>query len=506
MLHTSAPMQRQSKIWAGLFAVLVTAGSSTVFAQSDAERRLVDELREILRAPELVDAVAGVHVRSMKSDRDIYGHNAERLFNPASNQKILTTAAALWYLGANYRFRTEVRRDKKFEKGVVHGNLYVKGRGDPTLTTEQVFGLVNEVALAGVTEVKGHVIIDDTFFDNVREGPGWEQEIGDHAYAAPVGALSVNFNTFEVRVRPGESVGQPLSVEVWPPVATVEVVSNGVTRGRRTRPRIWVGTSKLAGNRVRVTVRGALAVDDYGKTYRRRVHDPARYAGEMIKHMLEMRGVRVKGRVKSGYASRRSTVALANVWSRPLAEIVSTLNKYSNNFMAEQILKTLSAELYEKPGSWELGQKAIREFLTEAGVDGQKVVLANGSGLNDANRITPAQLTKVLKTMYTRFEVRPEFVSSLAVAGSSGTITRRFEDSPAESRLRAKTGSLTGVSALSGYVVTQNDEVLAFSVMMNDYQGRARTMWRIQDRIGVALARFSRPEAVAAKNTNTPER
>ena len=150
------------------------------------------------------------------------------------------------------------------------------------------------------------------------------------------------------------------------------------------------------------------------------------------------------------------------------------------------------------PGTWEKGNKAIGEFLTSIGIPAGTFVLGNGSGLNDVNRVTPAQITLLLKNMYDRFEVRPEFVSSLAVAGNSGTIVGRFENSPADSRLRAKTGSLTGVSALSGYVVTKNDEILAFSVMMNDYPGRARTMWRIQDRIGIALARYRGTDVVAS--------
>jgi D-alanyl-D-alanine carboxypeptidase/D-alanyl-D-alanine-endopeptidase (penicillin-binding protein 4) len=152
----------------------------------------------------------------------------------------------------------------------------------------------------------------------------------------------------------------------------------------------------------------------------------------------------------------------------------------------------------DPPGSWEKGNETIRKFLVEIGVPNGSFVLGNGSGLNDVNRVTPAQITSLLHAMHQRFEVQPEFVASLAVAGSSGTIIGRFENSPAISRLRAKTGSLNGVSALSGYVVTQNDRVLAFSVMMNDYAGRARTMWRIQDRIGIALARYRATQVVAS--------
>src|SRR5262249_35613583 len=150
-------------------------------------------------------------------------HNAAKLFNPASNMKLLTTASALWYLGPSYRFRTEARRDPKMKEGLVEGNLYIKGFGDPTLTTEELFGFVNDIALHGITKVKGDLVIDDSFFDSVPEGPGWEQEHSDHAYAAPIGAFSVDFGTFTVRILPGQGNGEPGQVVVWPPVDSVEV-------------------------------------------------------------------------------------------------------------------------------------------------------------------------------------------------------------------------------------------------------------------------------------------
>ncbi len=463
-----------------------------------AEKRLRVELKEILNAPELRNAFAGVHIRSLKDDHTIFDHNAGKLFNPASNMKLLTTAAALWHLGPSYRFKTIAKRDKVMKNGVLQGNLYIRGEGDPTLVTEELFGFVNEIALRGIRRVEGHLVLDDSFFDNVSEGPGWEQEHSDRAYAAPVGALSANFGTFTLRVFPNEARGRPAHVELWPPVPSIQVVNSAYTRGWKSRTRLWVGTTSDKDGKIRVTVRGGIGRDrTEGVIIRRRVHNPVLHAGEMILAMLKMRGVSVRRGIKFGQIPKNGVTYVATHWSRPLGELVSTLNKYSNNFIAEQILKTLGAELDEGPGSWASGNRAIRSFLLELGVKDGTFVIGNGSGLNDINRITPAQLTKLLSAMYHRFEVGPEFVASLAVAGNSGTIVGRFENSPAVSRLRAKTGSLTGVSALSGYVVTQNNDVLAFSVLMNDYPGRARRMWEIQDRIGIALARFKGTDVVA---------
>lgn len=455
------------------------------------EAQLSERLKAILRDPVLNEAVVGVHVYSLTDDRVLFSRNGTRLFNPASNMKLVTTAAALWVLGPNYKFKTTIYRDRDFKAGVLSGNLYIKGHGDPTLTNESVFGLVNEIALRGIKKIEGDLVIDDLFFDQVYEGPGWDQETSDQSYAPPVSALSTNFGTFRVRILPGHRVGEPAQVSVYPPVPSIKVAHTVQTRGRRSGRRLWLGTSWEKGGGITLTVRGRIPINDYnGASYYKRVQHPTQYAGEVIAEFLRMRGVEIEGKVRLGETPSRNRVPVATHFSKSLASIVSTLNKYSNNFMAEQILKTMGAEIISTPGSWEKGCQVVKNFLKEIGIQSNTFVMGNGSGLNDINRLTPIQVTKVLGAMYNHFEVRPEFVSSLAVAGVSGTITRRFSDGPAQARLRAKTGSLTGVSALSGYVVTKDERVLVFSVMMNDYPGRARAMWNVQDNIGNALADY----------------
>ena len=484
--------------------VVLFAVSRSTPAKASLEAEIEQELREILRSPVLRRALTGVHVRRLRDGKTLFAYNADRLFNPASNMKLLTSATALWYLGPSYRFQTTIRRAKNMRGGVVKGDIYVEARGDPTLTTETMFGLVNQVALGGITKVEGDLIVDDTFFDEVTEGPGWEQEVGDHAYNAPIGAFSVNFNTFVAKVMPGDRVGADAKISIWPPVTGLDSEVTARTRGSRSRTRIWFGTTRTPQDGVRVTVRGSIAIDDtVGRTLRRRIHMPTQFAGEMLKYLLELRGIKITGDVKRGTSEGHRTVAVARWVSRPLSNILSTLNKYSNNFMAEQILKTVAAEVEGIPGTWAKGKTVLERFMVEIGIPAGSFVLGNGSGLNDVNRLTPIQITEILQIMHQRFELAPEFIASLAVAGQSGTINSRFEDSPAISRLRAKTGSLTGVSALSGYVATQDNDVLAFSVMMNDYQGRARNMWKIQEQIGSALAELHTRENLAASTLST---
>ena len=475
------------------FFLIVLSWSSQSRAQSlgGAERGLTDRLKEILSDPVLNDAMVGVHVHSLTDNKALFTRNGTRLFNPASNVKLVTTAAALWFLGPNYKFRTTVYRDRGLKEGVVDGNLYIKGHGDPTLTNESIFGLVNEVALRGIKKIDGDLIVDDSFFDQVYEGPGWEQEASDQSYAPPVSGLSTNYGTFRVRILPGNRVGMPAQVSVYPPVPGIKIASTVQTKGRGTPRRLWLGTSWEDKGQIALTVRGRMAINDFsGASFYKRVQHPTQYAGEVLAEFLKMRGVELTGKVVLGKLPKERLVPVASHYSKSLASVVSTLNKYSNNFIAEQILKTMGAEIIGQPGTWEKGCEVVARYLNEVGIKKDSFVFGNGSGLNDINRLTPIQVTKVLAAMYNRFELRAEFVSSLAVAGVSGTITRRFSEGPAISRLRAKTGSLTGVSALSGYVVTKDNKVLVFSVMMNDYPGRARAMWNVQDSIGNALADY----------------
>ena len=497
--RTGSAVRAGVGVLAGILAVLAGPARAEDDAVADAAlRRLRGSLERILEAPQLDGALTGVHVRRLSDGKTLFERNGDKLFNPASNMKLLTTAAALWYLGPTYTFRTHVRRAPEMTEGVVKGDLFVEAKGDPTLTTEAMFGLANDVAMSGVRVVEGDLVVDDRFFDAVTEGPGWEQEVGDHTYNAPVGAFSANFNTFEARVTPGDFPGAPARLALWPDVPSLTGEITATTSGPGTLTRLWFGTTRTDDDGVQVTIRGTIAADDaYGRTLRRRIHDPFTFTGEMLLRVLALRGVEVKGKLRRGEMDVGGTVPVATRYSEPLAEIISVLNKYSNNFVAEQILKTLAAELEGPPGTWESGARVLSRFLTEVGIREGAYVLGNGSGLNDVNRVTPEQITRVLDVMHDRFELRAEYVASLAVAGSSGTIVSRFEDSVAISRLRAKTGSLTGVSALSGYVVTQDEEVLAFSVMMNDYPGRASAMWTIQDRIGIALAEMDGLEAVS---------
>jgi D-alanyl-D-alanine carboxypeptidase/D-alanyl-D-alanine-endopeptidase (penicillin-binding protein 4) len=237
------------------------------------------------------------------------------------------------------------------------------------------------------------------------------------------------------------------------------------------------------------------------QTVWRRIDDPALYLGHTLRRLLEVRGVKFAGRVRSGTVPQGARLVHV-AQSESLGEIVRRLNKSSNNFVAEQLLKTLGAHAKGAPGSWPKGIEAVEEFLADAGIPRGAYLMKNGSGLNDTNRFSARQLVTLLRAMWARFPLHAEYVASLPVAGRDGTIRWRMEGSEAQGRLRAKTGTLENVTSLSGYVETAGRRTLAFAILVNDFPGRASGAVRAVDAIGAALAASGGPpgalgEAVA---------
>ena len=207
---------------------------------------------------------------------------------------------------------------------------------------------------------------------------------------------------------------------------------------------------------------------------------------------MEQVGIRIEGNATLGQVPQKSR-RIAIYSSEPLSSIICESNKSSNNFVAEQLLKTLGAEELGVPGTTDKGLQVIQKFLEELDIPPDSYVLENGSGLSRNNRLSPEQIVKLLSYMYESFEVKAEYLASLAVAGVDGTLRKRMQDTQAERRLRAKTGAIRNVSCLSGYAASKDNEVFAFSIMMNNYKSGGYAVKKIQNQIGLLLTEFYRP-------------
>jgi D-alanyl-D-alanine carboxypeptidase/D-alanyl-D-alanine-endopeptidase (penicillin-binding protein 4) len=442
--------------------------------------KLRERLLELLRDRPLNRTRVGVEVMQASDGDVLFAHNAALPFNPASNTKMLTTAAAITYLGGDYRYHTALYGPAPDVDGVVRGDVVLRGTGDPSLTASDVAEIAHNLAERGVTRIEGDLLADPRFHDAA-------QPAGD---GVGEGALILNRNTYSVRVRPND-VGHAALVDVSPRSDFFVIENQAATvRGKRSRLRI---DQYRRDDRLVVTVKGRIADDRGEYVDARRIGDATPLAGWTLRAALADFGVELTGTVKLGSSS--ATSLLAEHRSAPLADVCKISNKPSNNFVAEAIYRTLGGELYGLPGTLAKGTRAIVEYLTAEGIPVGGYRIINGSGLTHENRITPSNLASLLRKIYFDLSVAPDFLTSLAIGGVDGTIRNRFMGTEAVGLVRAKTGTLSGVSALSGYV-GDKDDVLVFTIFVQGFRHkRVNEVRHAQVRMVEAMLRYLRADA-----------
>ena len=418
-------------------------------------------------------ARVGVTAFRLGDGEVLYSQNAREKLEIASNVKLFTTAAALWHLGAGFRFRTPLVADGRIADGRLHGNLIIVGGGDPMLSGRMhqgdVLRVPREMAVAlkgaGVEEILGDLVLNDRFFDGELRAPGWAE--ADHLwwYGAPASALSFNDNCVDLAVTGAGTAGETARVKVLPEVDFARVVNRAVTVSRGEREGLFFSRNG----------RGEYVVSGRIRTGRTRgenlaVEDPPSYFGAALRTELARAGVKLCGRTRmmrpgETFAAEAQTVY---AWESPLADAIAVANQRSQNFFAEQILKTLGASK-RGVGSRANGIAQVMGFLREAGVAEGSVELTDGCGLSPGNLATPEAVVALLSFMHRSREYEL-FRDSLAVNGAGmGTMRNRLKEAAA-GRIYAKTGSVKsrGVSALSGYAQARGGEWVAFCILVND--------------------------------------
>lgn len=451
--------------------------------------RLAQKIDGALHNSSLKGASVGIQIISLKSGEVVYERNPELALNPASNTKLLTSAVALVKLTPEFRFQTSIHMTGKISKGTLIGDLYLKGRGDPLLTYTGLLSLAQDVYNAGIRKISGDVIGDDSYFDQEREFSGWHDFT--QAYSGKLSALSLQKNSVRLQIKPGRSGAAP-SIILDPPTSYIKIKNKAVTL---TSNKVYASftPSENPENEETLLVQGKISKKSRGGVSAYvNVNNPSLFTATTFKDALEQIGIAVEGEVSLGTLPKKSA-RLGTYYSEPLSTIISEANKPSDNFVAEQLLKTVGAHEQGAPGSTEKGLQVLQEFLEELEIPPSAYVLENGSGLSRSNRISPQHIVTLLTYMYENFEVRYEYLASLAIAGVDGTLRKRMKDTQAERRLRAKTGAIRSVSCLSGYAASRDNEIFVFSMMMNDYKSGGYDIKKIQNNIGLLLTEFNRP-------------
>jgi serine-type D-Ala-D-Ala carboxypeptidase/endopeptidase (penicillin-binding protein 4) len=451
------------------------------------------------------DAQWSVLVVSLDANDTLFAVSPDSALAPASNMKLLTTAAALYVLGPEYRFRTYLLSDGVVEDGVLRGDLVLYGTGDPGISDrfydrkDEVFQrLIDQLELAGVRAVAGDIVADASFFPGPLRDPGWDpRDLNEH-FTAGVSALSYNENVVSFRIRAGPVGSQP-EVETIPSPSALEVINTAEVVAGRARPRLAILRDDPL-DPIRIEGRVVSGTRDVWRQMT--ISVPADFAGASFRAAIEERGITVEGgtrvvtrpldsrlgRISAPALGRPGARILARHVSQPLPDYLEVINKESNNLFSELVFRAVG-RVAEGVGSPEASARAIRKTLHDIGVDTVGLVQLDGSGLAEGNRVSAGAFVQIIRGMSSG-PFWPEYWASLPRAGTRRELRRMYRTAAA-GNLRAKTGTIEGVSALSGMVRTADAERLAFSLMVNGAPSQARAKW-VENRIGAQLASFRR--------------
>lgn len=497
----SRPLKRRVSgwIWPLVIGLACTLTWSSPAGADTSRAGIGDALDTILADPLLKGGAAGVVVADADSGAALYRHRADDRLMPASNTKLFTSAAAMGLLGPDHRFGTDVLTDGSRHGRTLRGDLYLRGTGDPTMLAGDYDRLAKSVADAGITKVTGRLIADDTRFDAQRVGRSWAADDESSYYAAQISALTLAPDTdydagsVIVEVAPGAAPGDRPKVTVTPPNSYVRIDNRATTGSGGLTVERGHGSNTI-------TVSGALPAGAATAKEWVSVWEPTGYAASVFADALHRHGVRVAGPTRLGRATPADARTLAAHRSMPLKELLIPFMKLSNNIHAEALTKAIGYATAGR-GTWDAGLGAIADWLKKRGVDTGAVRQVDGSGLSRMDNIAAGRLTELL------LSVRDEpwyadWYASLPVACApdrfvGGTLRTRMCATPAAGNARGKTGSLTGASALSGYVTDADGRELVYSVVLNNYL--AESVKSLEDAIVVTLAKSGEGHAEAVR-------
>ena len=472
-----------------------------------AKRTSLDSrIATLLSQPDLARGFWGIEVVSLKTGKVLYSHNADKLFTPASNTKLFTTAAALALIGPDYTFHTTVETSGTLDKhGRLTGDLVLIGRGDPNLSGRELpyelhtqrtghpiqvlEQLADTLVQKGVKYIDGDVVADDSFFAFERYGEGWSQDDLVWADGAPVSALTINDNVVFVNVLPADRAGDRAFVQITPFADYYRIDNRIMTTPAGTARDIHI--NREPGSTT-LTLWGNMPLDDAGANEALAIEDPAEFAASLFRQLLEARGIAVYGGQRTRHTELASLstftvtaiapsrggdgparsvqttqpLVLASYDSKPLIEDVQVINKVSQNLHAEILLRLLGREKGTS-GTVEGGLEVLTGFLNKAGISKDEYLFYDGSGLSRQNLVTPHAVVQLL----TYAAAQPwgqNYRQTLPVAGVDGSLAERFQNVPEQGRIFGKTGSLGGVKTLSGYATTDNGDQVAFSILSNN--------------------------------------
>jgi serine-type D-Ala-D-Ala carboxypeptidase/endopeptidase (penicillin-binding protein 4) len=489
---------------------------------------LAKRIDAILSAPDLAHGFWGMEIVSLDDGKVLYAQNADKLFTPASDTKLFTTAAALALIGPNYTSRTTVETNGTLDKyGRLSGDVILVGRGDPNLSGRELpyslrtqrndhpiqvlEELADSLVRKGVKYVDGDIVADDSYFAFERYGEGWSQDDLVLADGAPVSALTINDNVIFVNILPADRAGEHAFVSITPFADYYRIDNRIITTPAGTGRKIYI--NREPGSTL-LTLWGNMPLDDAGANEALAIEDPAEFAAVLFHQLLENRGIVVYGKQRTRHTELASLstltvtamaparggddssrvpqpqpLVLASYQSKPLVDDVRVINKVSQNLHAEILLRLLGREK-GAAGTVEGGLEVLRGFLNSAGVPGEEYVFYDGSGLSRQNLVTPHAVVQLLRYAIAQ-PWGASFRDTLPVAGVDGSLADRLKNLDPRSHVYGKTGSLDGVKALAGYATSVRGQQIAYCILSNNFNLPSK---RVNDAIDSIVEAISNDE------------
>lgn len=445
------------------------------------EDTLPDSLITLLKKQKVPEENLSVYVRDLNAGQPMLAHNIDVMRSPASTLKLLTTYAALKQLGPSYVWKTQAFLRGELEKGVLHGDLLLKGFGDPFLVYERFWKFAHELHDRGLKEITGDVIIDNSFYEiPVHQNEAFDRQ-GFKVYNAGPSPLMFNFQASRLMLKPPlDEEATSADVSLFPPSDSLKIdnqvaLVKGKCKRRHGRPRLtW-------GDEMQLIVKGQFSVNCKPRYLMRLISDPTQHAFDAFSYFWHELGGTLQGGLKLGQVTGEDK--LFHSYSSPtLGEQIRLINKWSNNVMTRQLLLTTGANRYGSPATLEKGRQAVTELLASQGVDTTGMIVDNGSGLSRKSRVSARQMSQLLELAF-RDAYMPEFMSSMALSGVDGTLASRFKNDDLKGRSHLKTGTLNNVTAISGYMLNRRGRRLMVVIQQNGSRASSARGAKIQDEI-----------------------
>lgn len=462
-------------VFISILTLIFSQGCSTFIPR---ENNVSQRIDSVLVSPLFITANASISIYDLTAKKLIYQQNEKKLFRPASNQKLLTTASSSIFLGTDYNFRTSILYTGEIKDSICYGDIFFVGGFDPDFSLANLDSMVYELKKTGIKKINGNLYADISSMDSLFWGEGWMWNDDPATYIPYLSPLTINKNSIKVIYEPGE-IGNPAKISLEPNTSFFKIENGSITGNGKSSfviDRDWLRRNNtiLAG--------GIIPSSAKKDSTEFNVFNPAFYFLTLAKESFAKNGITINGQMDT--LSVPQTAKEIFALKRSIIPVLATTNKISDNLDAELLLRTLSRNISNEKASAKTGKKLIDSLITLSGANPKTYRIIDGSGLSYYNLASAELFTKVLVFMYQQEpNIFNAFFNSLPIGGFDGTLSNRFKNSPAKGNVFAKTGTISGVASLSGYIKTKKENWLVFSILIQNYVGSASEARKIQDKI-----------------------